>query len=390
MIRRTGANALGYSYPDKDLILLDKTLTGKNKQNVLAHEQEHMRKGEEGPLFGIDDALLGAGVSAIGNIFSSKSQSKSDRKALKYAQQQATQTREDLAPYRGYGLSDYDKWKGSSEGQFRFVPPGYRRQNVMTQGAAPQAMSYGDWAGKQGRGGGGSSKPYAKGGTFYVPQSMADQYGGLGDRRLGKAAQEYMTSHMANSFSSGDIELAIDPGTAGRGARDTSRGAYDKYVSGLGGGATTYRDELVEGDWETDPAYKWRTGENVKALENSAIARGGLLSGNALRGISDYVQDAASQEYEKIYGREYQRQMDEYLTDYQRKFGDVGLGYSATAGGAQLGLSSANQIGGLYSQQGANRAQGASNIFGSIAGGIGAYAGNKQWQDFLDRAYPSG
>jgi hypothetical protein len=52
-----------------------------------------------------------------------------------------------------------------------------------------------------------------------------------------------------------------------------------------------------------DPSYAWRLAEGEKALQGSAAARGGLLSGATLKGISDYAQNAASQEYNNAFNR---------------------------------------------------------------------------------------
>lgn len=77
-------------------------------------------------------------------------------------------------------------------------------------------------------------------------------------------------------------------------------------------------------DWRSDPtaitrdpSYEWRRSEGQRGVENSAAARGGVLSGNALRGISQFNQDYASTEY----GNEFKRRMAE-------------LGLGATATGA--------------------------------------------------------
>jgi hypothetical protein len=59
--------------------------------------------------------------------------------------------------------------------------------------------------------------------------------------------------------------------------------------------------------WLDDPTfnqnYDWRVNEGLKGVENSAAARGGALSGNALRAITDYGQNAASQEYGNEFNR---------------------------------------------------------------------------------------
>lgn len=58
-----------------------------------------------------------------------------------------------------------------------------------------------------------------------------------------------------------------------------------------------------------DPGYRFRVGEGVRALEASAASRGTLRGGGTLKGLMDYGQRSASQEYEKAYARR--------LQDYQ-------------------------------------------------------------------------
>lgn len=50
-------------------------------------------------------------------------------------------------------------------------------------------------------------------------------------------------------------------------------------------------------DLAQDPGYAFRLAEGQKALERSAAARGGLLSGATLRGTQRFGQELASQEY---------------------------------------------------------------------------------------------
>ena len=49
--------------------------------------------------------------------------------------------------------------------------------------------------------------------------------------------------------------------------------------------------------FETAPGYQFRKEEGQRGVENSAAARGGLLSGAALKAIQKYGQDFASNEY---------------------------------------------------------------------------------------------
>lgn len=56
-------------------------------------------------------------------------------------------------------------------------------------------------------------------------------------------------------------------------------------------------------DFQTDPGYQFRMAEGMKGLTNSAAARGGLLSGAALKAASNYNQQGASAEYGNAFNR---------------------------------------------------------------------------------------
>ena len=49
--------------------------------------------------------------------------------------------------------------------------------------------------------------------------------------------------------------------------------------------------------FQADPGYAFRLSEGQKALDRSAAARGGLISGSALKAASRYGQEMGSQEY---------------------------------------------------------------------------------------------
>jgi len=75
-----------------------------------------------------------------------------------------------------------------------------------------------------------------------------------------------------------------------------------------------------------DPGYAFRLSEGMKALDRTAAARGGLLSGATLKGAQRFNQDLASQEYQNAFNR--------YNTDYNMRLGPLqtlaGYGQSAT------------------------------------------------------------
>jgi hypothetical protein len=122
--------------------------------------------------------------------------------------------------------------------------------------------------------------------------------------------------------------------------------------------------------FKADPGYAFRMSEGMKALERSAAARGGLLSGATLRGTQRFGQDLASQEYQNAFNR-FQAERAGTLNPFQ-----------ALAGTAQSG---ANVLGQQAGQYGAN----VSNIlgsYGSAAQGNIIGAGNAQASGYMGGA----
>lgn len=89
-------------------------------------------------------------------------------------------------------------------------------------------------------------------------------------------------------------------------------------------------------DLQADPGYQFRLQEGLKALDRQAAARGGLISGAALKASQRYGQDLASQEYGAAYGRA--------LTEYQAGLERNQLGYGREMDEYNLGLQ-LNQLG---------------------------------------------
>lgn len=73
----------------------------------------------------------------------------------------------------------------------------------------------------------------------------------------------------------------------------------DKTAAGYGSLAKPFGTE----QFQQDPGYAFRQAEGMKALERSAAARGGLLSGSTMKGIQRFGQDLASQEYQNAFNR---------------------------------------------------------------------------------------
>ena len=80
-------------------------------------------------------------------------------------------------------------------------------------------------------------------------------------------------------------------------------------LMGLQGGNTgaadfgRYAKDFQMSDFQQDPGYAFRMSEGLKAMNAAAAARGGLMSGGALKAGQQYGQDMGSQEYQNAYQR---------------------------------------------------------------------------------------
>jgi hypothetical protein len=106
--------------------------------------------------------------------------------------------------------------------------------------------------------------------------------------------------------------------------------------------------------FQQDPGYAFRLSEGMKALDRTAAARGGLLSGATLKGAQRYGQDMASQEYQNAFNR-YQIERNAQLNPLQSL---AGVGQSAT-----------NTLTGAAGQMGQNLAAGYGNVANARASG---------------------
>jgi len=108
-------------------------------------------------------------------------------------------------------------------------------------------------------------------------------------------------------------------------------------------------------EFNADPGYAFRLSEGQKALDRQAAARGGLISGSALKAATRYGQDMGSQEYQNAFNRA--------LTGYNTGVASENQLYNRQAGLAGIGQTSAN----LVNQAGQNYATNAGNAIGAGA-----------------------
>lgn len=128
--------------------------------------------------------------------------------------------------------------------------------------------------------------------------------------------------------------------------------AGDTSLSQLMGqmGSNGYFNQTYTGqDIYSDPSYQFRLQQGQDAIQSSAAAQGGLLSGATLKALQNYGQESASQEY----GNAYNRFNADQTNRYNRLSNLVGVGQNAAAqvgnAGAQTAQAVANNT-----MQGAN------------------------------------
>jgi hypothetical protein len=119
-----------------------------------------------------------------------------------------------------------------------------------------------------------------------------------------------------------------------------------------------------------DPGYNFRLGEGMKSLERNAAARGGLISGGALKAAQRYGQDYASNEFGNAYGRV--AGLAGLGPSSAGVMNNLGANYSANAGNL-MGTMGANTGNALLAATNARTSAytGAGNQFGKYLGGGG-------------------
>lgn len=140
---------------------------------------------------------------------------------------------------------------------------------------------------------------------------------------------------------------------------------------------------------QNDPGYQFRLAQGDKALQNSAAARGSLLSGGTAKSLSDYAQGSASAEY----GNVYNRALSTYNENQNTNLAEAGLGQNATSQANQLGTNLANETANIDLTEGQQQGQDINNAAAARASGyvgatnaIGAGvtgAGNSVLQGYL-------
>jgi hypothetical protein len=114
-----------------------------------------------------------------------------------------------------------------------------------------------------------------------------------------------------------------------------------------------------------DPGYQFRRDQGNIGIANNAATAGLLQSGDTLRGLTQYGQGAASQEYNNAFNR--------YIGEGNFRQSNALMGQNAAVMGGQLANQGAVNVGNITS----NTDFGAPDrIWGDVASGLGGGVGN--------------
>ena len=169
--------------------------------------------------------------------------------------------------------------------------------------------------------------------------------------------------------------------------REAGLTAQNKLMSMLGlsgtpgeAGYGKYAGDFTMQDFTTDPGYAFRLAEGNKALDRTAAARGGLLSGGAIKAGERYGQEMGSQEYMNAFNR-YQTNRANQLNPLQSLMG-AGQTAANTLTSAAGGLGTS--LGETALGAGNARASGYMGQANALSSALGTAIGGIQNQQFLN------
>jgi len=154
------------------------------------------------------------------------------------------------------------------------------------------------------------------------------------------------------------------------------------------GGAATQNFSYDPFNYQADPGYAFRLKQGMDAMNATAAARGGLISGNALKAGQTYGQEMGSQEYQNSFNRYLQNYANAQNTfqlnrnnlldplKFLTNIGQAGASNQAANVGS-FGSSQAANTMGAANAQAAGQIGSANAYTNAIGQGIGAYQMNQ-------------
>jgi hypothetical protein len=152
--------------------------------------------------------------------------------------------------------------------------------------------------------------------------------------------------------------------------------SQNKGAEGFG----KYGRDFSMSDFTADPGYAFRLAEGQKTLERNAAARGGLISGGALKAATRYGQDMGSQEYQSAFNR--------YQTNRANQLNPLGSlltsGQAAASNQATAAGNYGTQAGGNITGAGAATAAGQVGSTNALTNALSSYLNYSSGQNLAD------
>jgi hypothetical protein len=132
--------------------------------------------------------------------------------------------------------------------------------------------------------------------------------------------------------------------------------------------------------FQQDPGYAFRLKEGQQALDRQAAARGGLISGGALKAAQRYGQEMGSQEYMNAFNR-YQTERAARLNPLQSL---AGMSQTTANTLGTAGQNMASNVGNAMGSAAAARASGYMGGANALSSGLGTYLNYRQGNNMVD------
>lgn len=132
------------------------------------------------------------------------------------------------------------------------------------------------------------------------------------------------------------------------------------------GGSMTHTFDAADLKNGLSPNYDFQLQQGLGAVNNQASVGGGLVGGNALKGINDYAQGTAANAYQQAYNNYNTNQTN----IFNRLSNIAGLGQTSNGQTAQAGTTLAGNIGSAQLAGGASQAAGIVGSSNALSSGL--------------------
>lgn len=127
---------------------------------------------------------------------------------------------------------------------------------------------------------------------------------------------------------------------------------------------------------ENEPGYQFALQQGEGALQNSAAAKGSLLSSDTLEALNNYAQNSATTNYQNVYNRALQQYQQRYgifennqANTFNRLAALAGVGQTAATTLGSEGQQASNNVANTYLTSGAQIGQDIQNAAAATASG---------------------